>query len=115
MSIVLQEVMSIVMSLMLRLHRGAAASCYRVTFCEQRKNPDRTTKDHDIGPPVPAEDLRFLSIAQYAECEGISLPTAKRAIKSGAVQVTQLSARRIGIRIDHYRAHCERRVRQGGA
>jgi hypothetical protein len=43
----------------------------------------------------------------------VSLATVKREIKKGeGPKLTQLSKRRVGIRLDHYREDCERRVRR---
>jgi hypothetical protein len=62
---------------------------------------------------MDGEFLRFMTVSEFAAREGISLPTAKRALKAkDGPQVTQLSPRRIGIRIDHYREYCDRRVRK---
>jgi hypothetical protein len=41
------------------------------------------------------------------------LATVKREIKNGeGPKLTQLSKRRVGIRLDHYREDCEKRVRR---
>jgi hypothetical protein len=58
------------------------------------------------------DDYRFMGLKEYCEREDKSLSTAKREFRAGiGPQVTQLSARRIGIRFDHYRAFCEQRIR----
>ena len=61
---------------------------------------------------MKTEDLTFISLNEYALRRGVSLATVKREIKKGGgPKLTQLSKRRIGIRLDHYREDCERRVR----
>jgi hypothetical protein len=65
---------------------------------------------------VDRDDLRFMTIAEFAARESISVATAKRLIRGGrGPQVTELSTRRIGIRIDHYRQYCNSRVRKAKA
>jgi predicted DNA-binding transcriptional regulator AlpA len=58
-----------------------------------------------VAEHLTTEDLRVLSVPQWAALIGVSLPTAKRLLKSGdGPKVIQLSERRIGIRmIDHHR------------
>jgi hypothetical protein len=59
------------------------------------------------------DDLKYMTLAEYAARENKSLATCKREIKAGhGPMVTQLSQRRIGIRFDHYREHADRRVRR---
>jgi hypothetical protein len=60
-----------------------------------------------------ALELVFMTLTEYALRRGVSLPTVKREIKRGeGPKITQLSPRRVGIRLDHYREDCDRRVRQ---
>ena len=56
------------------------------------------------------DDLRVLTIQEWAGLTGISLATAKRLLREGdGPAVIQLSERRIGIRtIDHTRWLAER-------
>jgi hypothetical protein len=60
-----------------------------------------------------ADELVFLTLNQYALRRGVSMATVKREIKAGdGPKLTQLSKRRVGIRLDHYREDCDRRVRR---
>jgi hypothetical protein len=62
-----------------------------------------------VGP----DDLCFMTLAEYAVRRGVSLSTVKREIKAGlGPKITQLSARRVGIRLDHYREDADRRIRR---
>ena len=59
-----------------------------------------------------ASDLSFITLAEYALRRGVSLVTVKREIRRGdGPKITQLSPRRVGIRLDHFREDCDRRVR----
>jgi hypothetical protein len=60
-----------------------------------------------------SSDLAFISLHEYALRRGVSIATVKREIKQGrGPKLTQLSPRRIGIRLDHFREDCDRRVRK---
>jgi hypothetical protein len=60
-----------------------------------------------------ADELAFISLHEYALRRGVSMATVKREIKAGnGPKLTQLSKRRVGIRLDHYREDCDRRVRR---
>ncbi len=60
-----------------------------------------------------ADDLAFITLNEYALRRGVSMATVKREIRKGqGPKLTQLSPRRVGIRLDHYREDCDRRVRQ---
>jgi len=62
---------------------------------------------------VAACDLVFITLTEYAARRGVSLATVKREIRQGnGPKITQLSPKRIGIRLDHYREDCDRRVRE---
>jgi len=61
-------------------------------------------------PGEQHDDLRVLTIQEWAALTGISLVTAKRLLRDGGgPAIVQLSERRIGIRtIDHSRWVAER-------
>jgi predicted DNA-binding transcriptional regulator AlpA len=68
---------------------------------------------HNGGPPL--EDLRCLTVKEWAQLCGFSLMTGKRVLASGEGPKTiQLSARRIGIRVGDCRRWQESRLRDGG-
>lgn len=59
------------------------------------------------------DDLSFMTLTEYARRRGVSLATIKREQKRGeGATLTQLSPRRVGIRMDHYKEDCDRRIRQ---
>jgi hypothetical protein len=60
-----------------------------------------------------APELAFISLGEYALRRGVSMATVKRELKRGeGPKITQLSPKRVGIRLDHFREDCDRRVRQ---
>jgi predicted DNA-binding transcriptional regulator AlpA len=55
---------------------------------------------------------RVHSLSEFAAIVGISLPTLRRLIASGTgPQITQLSARRVGVRDSHGQEWLEARAR----
>jgi hypothetical protein len=63
-------------------------------------------------PPSAADDLRCITVKQFAELVGFSTMTAKRLLRAGEGPPTiALSARRIGIRIRDLAAWQQARVR----
>jgi hypothetical protein len=63
-------------------------------------------------PPSAADDLRCVSVEQFAELVGFSTMTAKRLLRAGKGPATvQLSARRIGIRLRDLAAWQQARIR----
>jgi predicted DNA-binding transcriptional regulator AlpA len=67
---------------------------------------------HNGGPPLTADDMRVLSLKQWAALNGFSLMTGKRLIKAGQGPTTiQLSPRRVGVRMIDNRRWQESRMR----
>jgi hypothetical protein len=59
-----------------------------------------------------AAELSFITLAEYALRRGVSMATVKREIKRGeGPTITQLSPKRVGVRLDHFREDCDRRIR----
>jgi predicted DNA-binding transcriptional regulator AlpA len=62
--------------------------------------------------PLTAEELKVLTLKQWAALNAISWQTAKRLIREGnGPQTIQLSPRRMGIRMIDNRTWQEERVR----
>jgi predicted DNA-binding transcriptional regulator AlpA len=65
---------------------------------------------HNGGPPL--DDLRCITVEQFAKLVGFSVMTARRLLQAGeGPPVVQLSARRVGIRVRDLAAWQEARVR----
>jgi hypothetical protein len=66
--------------------------------------------------PLASEPRRILTLREWAELNSLGLTNAKQIIASGnGPKITQLSARRIGIREDHAAEWQAARVRQDRA
>jgi predicted site-specific integrase-resolvase len=57
----------------------------------------------DRAVPSDMADDAFLSLREVAALDGTSIDTVRRAVRSGNLPVTRLSARRLGIRRSDYR------------
>jgi predicted DNA-binding transcriptional regulator AlpA len=58
-----------------------------------------------------ANDDRVLSLAEFAQLAGLSVPTVRRLLRIGdGPTITRLSTRRIGVRIRHGRAWLDARA-----
>jgi hypothetical protein len=60
-------------------------------------------------PPIP----RVIPFLEWCRLRGISESTGRRLIRAGKVKITDLSARRIGVREDHDREYLESCLRGG--
>jgi len=57
---------------------------------------------------------RYLSLAEVAALDGVSMSTFKRIVKSGeGPRLTRISQRRWGIRQSDYESHCAARAVRG--
>ena len=74
-----------------------------------------TSLHHQSDPDELAralDDARVMTVAQWAQVNGVSVWTAQRLIKSGkGPVVTQISDRRIGITVRNNRAWQESRAK----
>jgi hypothetical protein len=79
-------------------------------YIQQGASRHRHPGDRQFHP----DDHRVLSFRQWCELNSISLSTGRRILASGSgPEVTQLSARRIGITNRSNRAWLESRAREG--
>lgn len=70
----------------------------------------------DRPTPDPHDADRVMSLPEWCDRIGVSLATGRRLIKSGdGPVVTWLSARRVGVRVSHFRDWLDSRSRQGAA
>jgi len=79
-----------------------------MTILQRARQRKRDTTIPDK-PPL----LRVIPFSDWCKLRGFSEATGRRIIKSGRVKITDLSARRIGIREDHDREYLDSCVRGG--
>ena len=61
-------------------------------------------------PVEEVAKMTMLSLGEAASISGVSVSTLKRENKLERLKITKMSARRVGVRIDHFRQWLDSKV-----